>query len=88
MQSVSPAEGGEVVQGDLLPSDVNSLNDTLTGIRVDLAEIKTLLASVTTRSEDHEARIRKLERALWMVAGAASAGGGTAGALITQVLGG
>lgn len=48
------------------------------------------IISLETRipDADHETRIRKLERALWMVAGAAAAGGGTAGALISQILGG
>lgn len=36
---------------------------------------------------DHEARLRKLERAMWMVAGVAAAGGGTAGGLISQLFG-
>lgn len=37
---------------------------------------------------DHEARIRKIERAMWIVAGLAAAGGGTAGGFISQILGG
>jgi hypothetical protein len=36
---------------------------------------------------DHEARIRKLERTIWMIAGAAATAGGTAGGLISQLFG-
>lgn len=51
-----------------------------------LVEIKTLLQGVLSKSEDHESRIRSLERAKWLIAGIAAAGGGTAGTLISQFL--
>lgn len=37
---------------------------------------------------DHESRIRKIEKTLWTIAGAAAVAGGTAGGLISQILGG
>ncbi|MEV1199471.1 hypothetical protein [Microbispora rosea] len=37
---------------------------------------------------DHETRIRKLERVVWIAAGAAAAGGGVVGAVIRQAVGG
>jgi len=36
---------------------------------------------------DHESRIRRLERSVWLAAGAAAAGGGIVGQLITPLLG-
>lgn len=38
--------------------------------------------------QDHESRIRRLERSVWLAAGAAAAGGGIVGQLITPLLGG
>lgn len=37
---------------------------------------------------DHETRIRRLERALWTATGFAAAGGGTLGAIVSQLIGG
>jgi hypothetical protein len=37
--------------------------------------------------QDHESRIRKLERSVWLMAGAAAAVGGGAGALLAPVIG-
>lgn len=39
------------------------------------------------RIEDHEGRVRKLERAVWLWAGAAAAGGGGLGAFLASILG-
>jgi len=36
---------------------------------------------------DHESRIRRLERALWLATGFAAAFGGAAGSVITKLLG-
>jgi len=35
---------------------------------------------------DHETRIRRLERSMWLIAGAAAAGGGAAGQLVASLL--
>lgn len=37
---------------------------------------------------DHETRIRRLERSVWLLVGAASAGGGVVGSLVGALLGG
>lgn len=50
-----------------------------------LAEIKTLLQTVVSKSEDHEVRLRSLERAKWIVAGLAAAGGGTLGSIFSNI---
>lgn len=52
-----------------------------------LTEIKTLLRQALERSEDHEARIRSLEKAKWLIAGFSAAVGGTAGSLINSFFG-
>lgn len=51
-----------------------------------LAEIKTLLQGVLSKSEDHEIRIRSLERTKWLIAGLAATGGGTLGTLISTLI--
>lgn len=71
-----------------MTADADKINDTLTDIRVDIAEIKTMLTDVQTTKVDHETRIRKLERSVWLAAGAATAVGGTSGALVSQLFGG
>lgn len=35
---------------------------------------------------DHETRIRRLERSMWLIAGAAAAGGGVAGQLLAGLI--
>jgi hypothetical protein len=44
------------------------------------------LTEHATRLADHESRLRKLERAVWMWAGAAACGGGGVGAFLASVL--
>lgn len=57
-----------------------------------LVRVETKLDLLITRLDpmltDHEQRLRKLERATWVWAGAAAAGGGSLGALLMSVLGG
>lgn len=43
---------------------------------------------VQTSVTDHETRIRRLERALWIAAGAGLLGGGGLGAVAAQLMGG
>jgi sugar/nucleoside kinase (ribokinase family) len=56
-----------------------------------LVRIETKLDQALTQHgedlKDHESRIRRLERALWTVAGAGIAGGGAVGAVVSQILG-
>lgn len=53
-----------------------------------LARIETKLDVAIGRVDDHETRIRRLERAVWVAAGAAATGGGIVGAIIRQAIGG
>jgi hypothetical protein len=51
--------------------------------RVILARIETKLDTVISQTGDHETRIRKVEKVIWVAAGAAGIGGGA----VSQVLG-
>jgi len=58
-----------------MPGEVDKLNDTLTNIQISIAEIKTMLSSQQAAKEDHENRIRKVERLVWIAAGLGAAAG-------------
>lgn len=51
-----------------------------------LVRIETKLDTYNTSSQDHEVRIRRLERALWIAVGAAGVGGGIVGQLLAPLL--
>lgn len=53
-----------------------------------LTRIEVKLDTQLTRADDHEQRIRRLERLMWGAAGAAAAAGGAIGAFAQQILGG
>lgn len=53
-----------------------------------LVRIETKLDLANTNSADHEIRIRRLERSMWLIAGAAAAGGGLVGQLLSPLIGG
>jgi hypothetical protein len=53
-----------------------------------LVSIETKLDISISRVDDHETRLRRLERAVWIAAGAAAAGGGVIGSLAQQIMGG
>lgn len=61
-----------------------SVPDRLTRVEV---KLDMLLLQTPTLHTDHETRIRRLERAVWLAAGFASAGGGAAGAIISKLVG-
>ena len=48
-------------------------------IQTDVSDLKAVMSSVPRRLDDHETRIRKLERALWIGVGAAATVGGAIG---------
>jgi len=51
-----------------------------------LVRIETKLDLANNNHADHEARIRKLERTVWVASGAAATVGGTLGTLLAQFL--
>lgn len=53
-----------------------------------LVRIETKLDAYNTSSADHEMRLRRLERALWIAVGAAGVGGGVIGQLVAPLIGG
>lgn len=52
-----------------------------------LVRIETKLDQALAQHADHETRIRSLERAKWMAAGFAAAGGGIVGAIVSRLMG-
>jgi hypothetical protein len=52
-----------------------------------VARIEVRLDQTTSQQADHETRIRRLERALWMAAGFAAALGGLIGAVVATLIG-
>jgi hypothetical protein len=53
-----------------------------------LTRIETKLDAAISRGDDHEHRLRRLERAVWLATGAAAAMGGAVGAAAQQLVGG
>lgn len=51
-----------------------------------LVRIETKLDLANASATDHETRIRRLERSMWLAAGAAAAGGGLIGQLIAPLI--
>lgn len=58
-----------------------SNNDALNKILVTLGVIETKLDQLLKSHDDHELRLRALEKARWIMVGAAAASGGVAGAI-------
>lgn len=53
-----------------------------------LVRIETKLDAAISRADDHETRIRRMERMLWLAAGAATAAGGVLGTVAQRIMGG
>lgn len=53
-----------------------------------LVELVVAMSPVPSRIEDHENRLRTLERKIWMAAGFAAAIGTGLGTALSQILGG
>ena len=51
-----------------------------------LTRMETKLDAFQSSSADHESRIRGLERAKWMIVGGATVLGGSAGAVVSELL--
>ena len=52
-----------------------------------LVRIETLLLNIVAKGEDHEARIRRLEKVLYIGIGVAAAGGSAVGSYIGSLTG-
>lgn len=64
---------------------LDDVAEILTGVRITLAEMTSRLSVVLSTLEDHERRMRGLERWRWMVAGICAASGVLTGTVITVV---
>jgi len=58
-----------------MSGEADKISDTLTRLRVEMVERLSRLEAKLDRVEDHESRIRKLERSIWIAAGVAAAVG-------------
>lgn len=56
--------------------------------RLDSHEIRLSAIEKSVPDPDHEARLRKLERAVWIAGGIALAGGGALGSILSSITGG
>lgn len=56
-------------------------------MRERVARIEVKVDQALIQNADHETRIRRLERALWMAAGFAAAAGGLIGAVVAKLIG-
>lgn len=64
------------------------MNERLATLETLVREVlRRLDADVAPRHTDHEQRIRNLEARLWLLSGAAMAGGGGVGALLSHLTG-
>ena len=66
------------------PAHEQTTADALTEIRV---KLDMLIEQWSPKLIDHESRLRKLEARVWVAAGAAAAGAGTLGSVVSQFLG-
>lgn len=66
---------------------LEEVRTTVNDVRSDVRVLGEKFTQHQRQTEDHELRLRKLERALWIVAGAAAAGGGGVASLLSRVLG-
>jgi len=72
-----------------IETKLDYMTDTFRSLekRLDSQDVKIETVEKSIPDQDHETRIRKIERAMWIVAGLAAAGGGTAGGLVSQIFG-
>jgi hypothetical protein len=61
-------------------------SDDVEAIKVSLARIETKLDHSLSDVSDHEDRLRKLERIVWIATGLAAASGGAIGAAATSII--
>lgn len=63
------------MEGNLVPGEADKISDTLTNLRIEMVERLSKIETKLDRVEDHENRIRKLERMIWVAAGAGAVAG-------------
>lgn len=55
--------------------------------RLDAHEVRLTSLEQAVPNQDHESRLRQLERAIWIASGTALAGGGVLGTILSNVTG-
>lgn len=81
---------GEVPDGAIVITTAQmyaTLQQDIGAIRTTTDDLKISLSGVPGRLNDHELRIRRLERALWVGVGFSAAVGSAAGAAVSKLLG-
>ena len=58
-----------------MSAEAEKISDTLTNLRVEMVERLSKIETKLDRVEDHETRLRKLERMVWIAAGAGAVAG-------------
>lgn len=66
--------------------EVESVVQTAESVPVTLARIDEKLTGVLTRDNDHEKRIRSLEKTIWLGVGFAAAVGSASGSLFARLV--
>jgi len=56
-----------------MAAEADKISDTLTNLRVEMVSRLSKIETKLDRVEDHETRIRKMERMVWIASGAAAA---------------
>lgn len=70
------------------PDPAVAASDPYNAVLVILTEMRTDLKHALARGEDHETRIRSLERSKWALAGFAAAIGTAGGTVASKIIGG
>lgn len=61
--------------------------ESLQNVEKGVGDLRTEMAAVPNTLQDHETRIRLLEKRVWLAAGFAAGAGGTVGGMLSQLLG-
>lgn len=80
--------GCDVVAVESIPPQVAVATNEYQSLLLLLTEIRGDLKHALTRGEDHETRIRQLERKVWTAGGIVGLLTGTIGALVAKAIGG
>lgn len=69
-----------------LKSDISGMKEVLNDVRTDVTAIRADLENTSESVQDHETRLRAVERAMWKAAGASAVLGASGGYFATMFL--
>lgn len=70
-----------------LQQDIGAIRTSQQALTDTLGPLSVRMSTLEQTNADHENRIRRLERAVWIAAGVAAAVGSTAGSVLSSTLG-